>query len=99
MKKYVTRKFYNPQSSSVKTYEGIKVSRVVEEVHYNDGRQVKIVFEVKSESGKTITCIYWKKITLNAGDEITLIGRFNDTEKKTFICSQVYIISRAQNES
>jgi hypothetical protein len=98
MKKYVTRKYYNPQSK-VKMYENIKVLRVVEEVHYDEGRQVKTVFEVKSDLGNTVTCIYWKKVTLNAGDEITLIGRFNDSEKKTFICSQIYIMSRAQNEN
>lgn len=69
------------------------VESIDNKIEYDN--KIKLTFYCKSASGKPQLCVYWQNANLDAGDNVTLTGRFN--EQGTFLCWNLLITKKAQN--
>ena len=63
-----------------------------------DENKVKTTFYTFSKKlNRKILCVIWKRIHLNIGDELKVLGRFKN-EKTVFAISKIIITKRNRNE-
>ncbi|MBO7211138.1 MAG: hypothetical protein J6V44_09100 [Methanobrevibacter sp.] len=74
-------------------------TKVVSIEEYNKfiNNRYKSVFYCESQkSDKPIMCVYWDRTTLEIGDTVRVIGRFNNN---VFLAWQVQILKKAEQET
>lgn len=40
--------------------------------------KTKLAFDIKTETGKTITCVHWTNVNISKGDNVQMVGWIKD---------------------
>lgn len=91
------KKYKNTGYSGEYFWANIKVDSLDKITEYDDTK-VKTTFYAHSQKlAQKILCVIWKRVHLNIGDELKVLGRFKN-EKTVFAISKIIITKRNRNE-